>query len=417
MATLNVTTWAQLVDAIETSLDGDVIQLKADIDCDNEIPEGSSMINISADTKSITISGAKPPTFRENYYYEKTIVSDVAVYTVLLSEPLDWETNFTDYYYAKTVHEQGELYQVYLTVLPKSYKIKNLRNAASNSSAIIYSGGPLDFEYIDFQNLILSGADFVSLVENYSSIRCVGCRFTGSRSGEAFLFDVAHSQNIALVSCAFDIPWQGMGAGSTDVALAWTALAPKFGYNESWTGSFTADYCRFHEHYTGWQIPSYSSSSPPKHQYVLSCAPFVMNGCYIYGDMTCSMTSQNTSSTLVTLRMNAQICPTSVHAKNPQAAQNIVDVEFRGTASNTSTPEEKDFDTSINTGNLFGIFRNTCYCNSVGHPEYIRAQTTEMQAGFSASGKAIATYVDDETFASDLALFKKGFDIVIQEGE
>jgi hypothetical protein len=416
MATLNVTTWAQLVNAIETSLDGDVIQLKADIDCDNEIPEGSSMINISADTKSITISGAKPPAFRENYYYEKTLVSGVYVYTVLLSEPADWETNFTDYYYVKTVHEQGELYQIYLTVLPKSYKIKNLRNAANNSSAIIYAGGPLDFEYIDFQNLILSGADFVSLVENYSSIRCVGCRFTGSRSGEAFLFDVAHSQNIALVSCAFDIPWQGMGAASSDAALAWTALAPKFSYSETWTGSFTADYCRFHEHYTGWQIPTYQGSSPSKSQYVLSCAPFIINGCYIYGDMTCSMTYQS-SGNFLTLRMNAQICPSSVNAKNPQTAQNVVDVEFRGTSSSTTTPEEKSFNTAILTGNLFGIIRNTCYCNSVGHPEYIRAQTTEMQAGFTASGKAIAAYVDDETFASDLDLFKKGFDIVIQEGE
>ena len=407
MATVTVETYAELAAAIVSCADGDTIQIDNDINVDYEFPQGVEEIDLSLDTaKTFTVTGAHAPEWEVGKYYEKVGTS----FRPVSFKPTDpaWEDDYASYYV--------KVDDAYIPVVPENYKIINLRNQTGITDWIL-SNGAIYFANVDFQNLILNGCHLLMLSGNGTDINVTQCRFTGSRSGASFLFNAAHNQNVVLVSCAFDIPWQGMGAAGTDAALAWTALAPKFTSSESsWTGSFTADFCRFHEHYTGWQIPSYQSSSPSNNQYVLSCTCFVMNGCYIYGDMTCSMTTQVTSN-VVTLRMNAQICRSSVNAKNPQTAMNIVDVEFRGTASNTSTPEEKDFETSIYTGNLFGIIRNTCYCNSTGHPEYIRAQTTEMTTGFTTSGKAVPTYVDDVTFASDEALFRKGFDIIVREEE
>ena len=42
MATHEVSTWAELAEAIRTAAGGDTIKLIADIDCNDEIPEGVS---------------------------------------------------------------------------------------------------------------------------------------------------------------------------------------------------------------------------------------------------------------------------------------------------------------------------------------------------------------------------------------
>lgn len=56
MATVNVSTWAELRNAITGAASGDNIKLIADIDCNGEIPEGvSSKITIE---KTITIDGS-----------------------------------------------------------------------------------------------------------------------------------------------------------------------------------------------------------------------------------------------------------------------------------------------------------------------------------------------------------------------
>lgn len=399
MATLTATTFAQLVSLIGSSSDGDTIQLENDINLDREYPQGVGGIDLTIDeAKSITITGIHAPKFIPNLYFSE---SD-GTYTRLEEEPSDWETNYGDYFVYKD--------DAYIPVEAISYKLINMRNAVGVTSWIT-TNGSLIFDHLDFQNIILNGCHWVTLDSNAVSLQVTHCRFTGTRSGESFLFNVPHDKTLALVSCAFDIPWQGMGAPSTAAALAWTALAPKFSYNESFTGSFTADYCRFHEHYTGWTVPTAATSSPSKEQFVFSCAPFAINGCYVYGDMTIGTTQSTSSGTLI-IQPYCHIHPTPVISSNIQSAQNIIDVEITGSSTNSTV-----YDNVTVKGNftsIFGIVRKSLKAYSVGNPELVEASGYDY---INVVGKAKAMFVSDEQFADDEYLFKKGFDIIIKESE
>lgn len=407
MATITVDTYAELAAAIASCSDGDTIQIDDDINVDHEFPQGVGEIDLTLDTaKSFTVTGAHAPEFEVGKYYYKSGSTFIA----LVFKPTDpaWEDDYASYY--------EKIDDAYVPVVPENYKIINLRNATGTTDWIL-SNGVINFENVDFQNLILNGCHLFMLSGNGTDINITQCRFTGSRSGASFLFNADHNQNVALVSCAFDIPWQGAGADSTDAALTWTALAPKFTYNESgFTGLFTADYCRFHEHYTGWKIQTYQASTPTKGQFTFSCAPFVMNGCYIYGDLTVPASSASTGNVL-NVSVGAKINPGSVIGKNPQTAMNIVDVEIRASISSTAVIEDENFIVKPITYSQFCIWRSTVYANSVGHPQYVRALVSNMSTGNATSGKADPIYVDDETFASDEALFRKGFDIIVREEE
>ena len=57
MATIEVSTWAQLRSAITSAVAGDVIKLIADIDCNDEIPEGVTSTIQTIDSTWFTITG------------------------------------------------------------------------------------------------------------------------------------------------------------------------------------------------------------------------------------------------------------------------------------------------------------------------------------------------------------------------
>ena len=232
MASITVETFTELAAAFLSCADGDTIQIDNDINVDYEFPQGVSEIDLSLETaKAFTVTGAHAPEFEVGKYYEKVGTT----FRPVSFKPTDpaWEDDYGSYY--------EKLDDAYIPVQAARYKIINLRNSVNTTDWLVING-TLTLENIDFQNLILAGCNFIMLSGDAVGLYVNNCRFTGSRSGESYLFDVPHSKILACVSCAFDMPWQGMGAAATAAALAWTALAPKFTYNESFEGSFTANY-------------------------------------------------------------------------------------------------------------------------------------------------------------------------------
>lgn len=399
MATIEVNSWATLAAAIASSADGDTVKLTANIDCNLEVPQGVDQINIASSGKSITISGKHAPTFEVNRYYVKTVVSEEDVYTILQTKPNDWDSNYQDYYYKETLVDRDE----FLPVEPASHKILNLQNAASNTYYIIYSDGLVTLEYIDWQNLLLNGADLVCIVGSDTDAGVVAdhCRFTGSRSGEAYLFNVGHDKKIQLLSCAFDMPW--MGANAPYTAIDWTALAPKWERTDTYTCRFTADYCNFKEHYTGWGIcnkatggsGSVAIDGKPRQMY--SCAPFAMNGCYISGDMTISCYPIYGYFNIIN--------PKSVASVNAQSAMNVFDCDI----SSVGSQKPSGSDIKLKSSTLFGIM--TMRAKDVDGEAI---ETYELLSGtYTDSTKASPIYVTVKQFGNDKSLSERGFDIVL----
>lgn len=389
MATLTASTYAQLATNISSSASGDTIQLQNDINVDREYPQGVATIDLSSGTaKTITITGAHAPHFEQNKYYSESNNT----YTLLQSEPQNWATNYSDYFILED--------DAYIPVEADNYKILNLRNAVGATSWLT-SNGILNFDHIDFQNLILNGCHWVTLDSNGEELHVHNCRFTGSRSGESYLFNVAHGKIVDLISCAFDVPWQGMGAAATDAALAWTSLAPKFTNTETFTGSFTADYCRFHEHYTGWSVSTETVPDPKVRTY--SCDSFVLNGCYIYGDMTVPFSTSSGTWQYCIMNYLNPLCLASI---NPQKAQNVFDVEVNAKYTGSSTIST----VKASYNNFFGIMTKHFKLDDKGT---IRQAETIIKGRAYDNTKAFPIFVTDAEFADDEELFKKGFDIIV----
>ena len=399
MATIEVNTWATLAAAIVSAADGDTIKLTANIDCNLEYSQGVAQINIATSGKDITISGKHAPTFEVNRYYSKTVVAEEETYTVLQAKPNDWDSNYQTYYYKENFATKDE----FLPVEPARHKILNLQNAASNTYYIIYSDGLVTLEYIDWQNLLLSGAHFVKIVGSDTDAGVVAehCRFTGTRSGEAYLFDVGHDKKIQLISCAFDMPW--MGANAPYTAIDWTALAPKWDRTEEYTCSFTADYCNFKEHYTGWGICNQPTGGgggvamdgKPRQMY--SCAPFAMNGCYISGDVTISCYASAGYFNIIN--------PKSVASVNAQSAMNVFDCDISSVGSQYPTGSA----IKLLSSTLFGIM--TMRAKDVDG-EAIETYSL-LSNTYIDNTKAAPIYVTTKQFGNDKSLSEKGFDIIL----
>lgn len=390
MATYYASTYAHLAAYINNCEDGDTIQLENNINLDRENPQGVDAIDLTSETaKTVTITGRHAPNFIPNLYFSES----EGTYTRLQEEPEDWETDFGDYFVYRD--------NAYIPVEALSYKLLNFRNAVGATSWIT-TNGTLIFDHIDFQNLILNGCHFVTLDSNGEEVHVNHCRFTGSRSGESFLFNCPHDKIVELISCAFDIPWQGMGAAATDAALAWTALAPKFTNTESFTGSFTADYCRFHEHYTGWNVPTGHTGEPKMRSY--SCDSFVINGCYIYGDMSVPIDTGSGTWQYCIINLLNPKCLVSI---NPQKAQNIFDVEVNAKYTGSATIST----VKASYNNFFGIMTEHFKLNDKGTLREVDS-FIKAPAAYDDT-KTYPIYVTDAEFTDDNELLKKGFDIIV----
>lgn len=226
MATVEVSTWAQLRNAIINAANGDTIKLIADIDCNDEIPEGvNSTIKPSSWTiETLTITGE---------------------YT-----------------------EDG---------VTKNHVIRNLRNSSvpifkfsvGSSSTYIY------IRRIDFLNLILSAP----LLEHYNSnnssahLYVMDCRFTGRRTSN--VINVTRTGNywttLDVHRSYFNIPYYGSTVSNLPLFNLYSAGANVGGYMYN---------CRIRETFTGTYTPSSTDGDT-------TCSVFNMHlsGCRVEGDV------------------------------------------------------------------------------------------------------------------------------------
>lgn len=196
MATHEVSTWAELAAAIRTAAAGDVIQLTADIDCNDEIPEG-----VSSTIPSLEVTGTR------------TITGE---YT-----------------------ENG---------VTKRHVIKNLRTSTASPVAIIrmngYKNSTTNIQGIDFLNLILA-APLIQVAETGSGNHIMNirnCRFTGKRTD--YLVYLYSSTYLYMYNCYFNIYYNGNN--ETKLPLSYLNTIGR-GYMSN---------CRIRETFTGTYTPS-----------------------------------------------------------------------------------------------------------------------------------------------------------------
>lgn len=368
--TYNVTTWDEFAEAFRVCLqsnyswDGSVINIMNDIDLNNEHPEGVSM-------------------------------------------------NF-DYY---SSYASGTM-----TVNGNGHKIKNLRTPIASPAPILkisspYSGMPtltLVMKNIDFQNIILAGANFIHLdmgtsasAGNEFHIRMNNCRFVGSRSGNAYLWcspDIADSRwSLNLTSCFFNIPW--MGAGSSSLGL--TSLVPKCDNNYGGDIYVTANYCWFREKYTNWNWPSmqyysYQDAGPR----FFSFSYIKINGCYIDGDAQApAMMNYN--------GYGAFYCPflhRAVVSHYTPSTQNVFNVTI--TVTNVNYPGlNYNYDGAVHYSSLYGLVCKNASWNS-SPVNWSNASKASFDGNSIYPSPILATI---EQMHDAQALQTLGFDIVIPD--
>lgn len=196
MATHEVSTWAELAAAIRTAAGGDTIKLIADIDCNDEIPEG-----VSSTIVSYEVSGTR------------TITGE---YT-----------------------ENG---------VTKRHVIRNLRTSITSPVAIIrmkgYYNSTTNIQGIDFLNLLLA-APLIEVTEtgsDYHKMNVRNCRFTGKRTD--YLIYLYSSTYLYMYNCYFNVYYNGNN--ETKVPLCYLDTIGR-GYMSS---------CRIRETFAGTYTPS-----------------------------------------------------------------------------------------------------------------------------------------------------------------
>lgn len=222
MATIEVSTWAELASAIRSAASGDTIKLIADIDCNNDYPTGISTITTSANR--FTVDGS---------YIQNGVT--------------------------------------------KNHEIRNLRTTVSAPSTIfmLYSNAGNEnwttkyFRNIDFVNLILDKPLFTT--KNVSNLELRNCRFTGKRTDFLVGCDNINESTSTtwMYSCYFNIPYYGTSVNNVPLVV--------FNSSSSFKRSY-AHYCRFKETYTGtWNPSTYIEAE------CCSVSNTWLNGCRVEG--------------------------------------------------------------------------------------------------------------------------------------
>lgn len=239
MATVEVSTWSQLVTALSTSVqESKTIKLMNDIDCNDEIPTGVG--------STITCYGSCGyPTTVDGSYEEDGVIKNHVIRNL--------RTNVST---------------------PVSiFKIVTNKSSGSGRACSI------TLKNIDFINLILMGGALISSYEDSiiggHKVFITKCRFVGKRNRHLFngSSDTGVSDDstyLLMTSSFFNIPYFPTATENTYVPLV-----------GEWTGTNTyirAQFCWFRHSYNGWDIPNNNGY----HTYTRYMQ---MNGCYNDGEI------------------------------------------------------------------------------------------------------------------------------------
>lgn len=229
MATIEVSTWAQLRSAIGSAASGDTIKLIADINCNDEIPEGvSSTITIL--NKNLTIDGG---------YVENDVT--------------------------------------------KRHEIRNLRTSGSSPVSIFKLQVSADSAFtntirnIDFVNLILDAPLFETAVQYtmvYLQKSFFNVPYYGTTQENIALSEIYSSSGGRSRSLDFYITNCRFTGKRTTKIIRYNTMATNLRF------FVYADYCYIKTKYTGTYTPSYDTGKVYSELYNMS-----LNGCRIEGDI------------------------------------------------------------------------------------------------------------------------------------
>lgn len=225
MATREVSTWAELAAAVRVASSGDTIKLIADIDCNDEIPEGVASTIQSSNMRTFTITGE----YTENNVTKRHVIRNLRTST--------------------------------------SSAVTIFKLSADSGSSYIYLRG------IDFINLILAAP----LVEHYNTwnssahFYVLNCRFTGKRTDN--LMKTTRDGNNYWTTFHFERCYCNMPYNGTNINKL-----PLFTLFSVGTG-YMAN-CRIRETFTGTYTPSSTDG-------VATCSVFNMrlSGCRVEGEV------------------------------------------------------------------------------------------------------------------------------------
>lgn len=224
MAVVNASTWTEFAAGFAVN---NTVKLTADIDCNNEIPEGFT------NTFAIYLNG--------------------------------WEGVTVDGSYI----EDG---------VSKNHIIRNLRsNVASPTPFTTISTSnynetrTVTFKNVDFTNLIID-RPFIEFSGNISKLNILfeNCGFVGRRTQNFINTLTAGNgdRTLTFKSCFFNLDY--VGTSNTYVPLnAYTSYLPA-----------VANYCRIKQNYTGWDI---GTAADPFNAVQNTTHNLKMNGCYLSG--------------------------------------------------------------------------------------------------------------------------------------
>ena len=357
MATVEVSTWAELVSAISNvpTTEDTIIKITADIDLNDTNPEGvTNSFNSGWFTRTLVIDGS-----------------------------------YTDSVTGET----------------KNHVIKNLRTPISGTGSIFYfyygsdtsSAIGVKFKGIDFQNFILSsghGFDYDDTHLHTFVLTLENCRFVGSRGnyyliGKNHYTSSQHNCSNILNNCYVDMPWSG--AGQTN--LAYTSLIPKDDGNAT---SAVATYCRFKETYGGWtwgDSLTYQSTDR-----FFSCSYFKMSGCRVEGStQICGVTDSNDKGAYympIISKPNASYVPTT---------QNVFDVEI--TAVRNSATYDTD---NVLYSTFTGVVNKNVKYNGTDVTTF-----TDNRSGFDGGTTTAPIFATPTQMKDPSYLLSQGFNIIV----
>ena len=287
MATIEVSTWAELRSAVANATAGDVIKLIADINCNNEIPEG---VPSTTDVKvNLTIDGS---------------------------------------------YQEGNV--------TKNHVIRNLRTHVSSPVDIFKmnngNGQSVTVKNIDFLNLIFdrflvnfyygSSHSWQAIVYNYWYFN--DCRFTGRRTYS--LFGTRTNSNICtrvtFNRCYFNVPYYGTSQGFKPlVRYLRVDTSQGTGFVQGW-----ANNCRILETHTGTFTPTYYGTSIGDYSNLSPSADITdmnLSGCRVEGRIVLGNNNPNTTYN------NAQLIADIMYNTRTPSMQNVYDVDFYFTTNDT----------------------------------------------------------------------------------
>jgi len=254
-----------------------------------------------------------------------------------------------------------------LMIEGNGHQIINLTNAIGTTGGIFMTNSlnttTVELRDVDFVNLVLNNAALVYCQNASDELTVYNCGFEGKRYGTSYLFDVPSAH---FTGCFFDIPWIGTGQNPQK----YTSLVTN-PTSSSASTNYEAEYCWFREHYTNWNVTtwSYTNINSTTNSTLWSFFFIKLNGCYIDGDMKISVDTHSSWATRIPIDL--------VHHPNrttyTPTKMSVFDVNVLCAGTRTNA----DY------GSWFGLYVNKLYNeNSESLTFYGRAYDCNTGAGY-----------------------------------